>query len=298
MCQNPVISGNVFTNKLEIQYYMSKGGILIRLLRLQLIIVLCLYILVPQIAFADDTNPGGELLGKFTVNIDNHVNVFVQPAILGNGEVYFPLRSLLEAFGAKIGWNQETSSTIIEADEKEYLLELDLTKSLAKVDEDSAFPVRILNSRTYLPLSLLKEILNYDLYWDNQNHTLHAVRVPAAATVFEVLPEAPEFKVVDTFSGVASWYGGEFHGRKTNSGEIFDENGLTAAHRTLPFNTYLRVTFLKTDKSVVVRVNDRGPHVAGRVLDLSRGAAEAIGLRAHGLGTVKVEVLENYRTDA
>ncbi|KJS81791.1 MAG: hypothetical protein JM58_16120 [Peptococcaceae bacterium BICA1-8] len=116
--------------------------------------------------------------------------------------------------------------------------------------------------------------------------------------MFKNLPEAPEYEVVETFSGVASWYGGKFHGRETTSGEIFDENGLTAAHRTLPFHTYLRVTFIETNESTIVKVNDRGPHIAGRILDLSKGAAEEIGLRSHGLGEVKIEVLNNYEVEA
>lgn len=78
------------------------------------------------------------------------------------------------------------------------------------------------------------------------------------------------------FSGYSSWYGSDFHGRPTASGEIFDQYGFTCAHRTLPLGTWLRVGF--RGRTVIVKVNDRGPSVKGRVLDLSRGAAEAIGL--------------------
>ncbi len=78
------------------------------------------------------------------------------------------------------------------------------------------------------------------------------------------------------FSGYASWYGNELHGRPTASGERYDQYGFTCAHRTLPLGTWLRVTF--RGRSVIVRVNDRGPSVKGRTLDLSRGAAEVIGL--------------------
>jgi rare lipoprotein A (peptidoglycan hydrolase) len=77
-------------------------------------------------------------------------------------------------------------------------------------------------------------------------------------------------------SGYSSWYGNEFDGKPTSSGEVFNQYGFTCAHKTLPFGTWLRVTFL--GRSVIVRVNDRGPFVKGRMLDLSRGAAEAIGL--------------------
>ena len=91
------------------------------------------------------------------------------------------------------------------------------------------------------------------------------------------------------FEGLASWYGKQFAGKKTASGERFDPNKLTAAHKTIPFGTQVRVTHRA--KSVVVRINDRGPHVKGRVIDLSRAAAEQIGIRQRGVGRVSLEVL-------
>ena len=90
----------------------------------------------------------------------------------------------------------------------------------------------------------------------------------------------------------ASFYGEDFHGRKTSNGEIFDMNGLTAAHKTLPFGTVLHVTYLATGKSVDVIVNDRGPFIPGRDLDLSYGAARRIGLVSEGVGKVKVRVIK------
>ncbi|WP_051434961.1 septal ring lytic transglycosylase RlpA family protein [Microvirga flocculans] len=87
-------------------------------------------------------------------------------------------------------------------------------------------------------------------------------------------------------NGRASWYGPGFHGRKTASGETFDTNDLTAAHRTLPFGTRVRVVNKRTGKSVVVRINDRGPYAHGRVIDLSKASAQAIGIS--GVGSVTV----------
>ena len=84
--------------------------------------------------------------------------------------------------------------------------------------------------------------------------------------------------------GVASWYGPGFHGKKTANGERFNTHDLTAAHKTLPFGTQVRVTNEQTGKSVVVRINDRGPYVHGRVIDLSKAAAQAVGIA----GTEKV----------
>lgn len=99
-------------------------------------------------------------------------------------------------------------------------------------------------------------------------------------------------KVVQQFTGLASWYGPGFHGRRTANGEKFDQNELTAAHKTLPFNTRVRVTSVTSGKSVIVTINDRGPYVRGRMIDLSAAAAREIGLRARGVGKVKLEVLE------
>lgn len=90
---------------------------------------------------------------------------------------------------------------------------------------------------------------------------------------------------------VASWYGPKYHGRQTASGEVFDMNGLTAAHKTLPFGTKLRVTYPGTSRSVVVKINDRGPFIRGRELDLSYGAAKEIGMVEQGVARVKIERL-------
>jgi len=88
--------------------------------------------------------------------------------------------------------------------------------------------------------------------------------------------------------GIASWYGDDFHGRKTANGEIYDMNRLTAAHPTLPLPTYAYVTNLENGRTVLVRVNDRGPYVNNRVIDMSRAAADALGMRGKGLGRVRV----------
>ncbi|ATO19977.1 septal ring lytic transglycosylase RlpA family lipoprotein [Acinetobacter sp. LoGeW2-3] len=90
-------------------------------------------------------------------------------------------------------------------------------------------------------------------------------------------------------TGTASWYGRQFHGRKTASGETFDMNGMTAAHRSLPLNCYIRVTNKNNGKSVVVKVNDRGPFHGNRVLDLSYGAAKQIGITNAGTAKVSIE---------
>ena len=93
--------------------------------------------------------------------------------------------------------------------------------------------------------------------------------------------------------GLASWYGGKFQGRKTASGERFDTNKLTAAHKTLPFNTVVKVTNSENDRTVEVRINDRGPFVQGRIIDLSRAAAEALGMTGRGVARVSLELLSS-----
>ena len=90
-------------------------------------------------------------------------------------------------------------------------------------------------------------------------------------------------------NGSASWYGPGFQGRRTANGERFNQNALTAAHPTLRFNSIVRVTY--RGHSVDVRINDRGPYVGGRVIDLSKAAAEAVGLIASGHGEVHLEVI-------
>ena len=93
--------------------------------------------------------------------------------------------------------------------------------------------------------------------------------------------------------GQASYYGARHHGNKTASGERFDQHALTAAHRSLPFGSRVRVTNLRNDKSVVVRINDRGPHTRGRLIDLSRQAAEQLGMLRSGTARVRVQALNN-----
>ena len=97
--------------------------------------------------------------------------------------------------------------------------------------------------------------------------------------------------VAQVLTGAASWYGPKFHGRLTANGERFNMDDLTAAHRTLPFGTRVRVTNNATGKAVIVRINDRGPFHGNRVIDLSRQAAKTIGLMSRGVGNVKIEVL-------
>jgi len=125
---------------------------------------------------------------------------------------------------------------------------------------------------------------------------------PSASTVAPALVPAPvpsltaDEQFVDTHTpissetGVASWYGPPYHSRVGANGQVFDENGISAAHRTLPMGSLIRVVNLRTGQSAVMRVTDRGPFVAGRILDLSIGAAKAVGIWRAGLGDVRIDV--------
>ena len=121
-----------------------------------------------------------------------------------------------------------------------------------------------------------------------------AAPTPAAPSELPSLTADEQF--VDTHTpissetGIASWYGPPYHNRVGANGVVYNENGISAAHRTLPMGSLIRVTNVKTGKSAVMRITDRGPFVAGRILDLSIGAAKTVGLWRAGTGEVRIDV--------
>ncbi len=129
-----------------------------------------------------------------------------------------------------------------------------------------------------------------------------AAAEPSASTVAPASPLPPvpslsaDEQFVDTHApiysetGIASWYGPPYHNRVGANGQVYDENGLSAAHRTLPMGSLIRVVNVRTGQSAVMRVTDRGPFVPGRILDLSLAAAKAVGLYRAGVGEVRVDV--------
>ncbi len=96
----------------------------------------------------------------------------------------------------------------------------------------------------------------------------------------------------DVIVGISSWYGPNFHGKLTANGEVFDQYGVTAAHKTLPLGTVVRVTNLDNEKSIILRINDRGPYVGDRVLDCSYGAAKKLGFMKKGTANVEIKIIE------
>jgi rare lipoprotein A len=132
-----------------------------------------------------------------------------------------------------------------------------------------------------------------------QTHTIPRKTPPIAtipsspeteeASPLAKIPEHRQPTVVET--GLASWYGPRFHGKRTASGEVFNQEDFTAAHRTLPWGTKVKVTNIANGKSVAVRINDRGPFGKGRIIDISRAAARVLGMVGSGITTVRLEWL-------
>jgi rare lipoprotein A len=120
-----------------------------------------------------------------------------------------------------------------------------------------------------------------------------AVRVPPTAAVPKTPRQAKPYQI-----GTASWYGTYFQGRATASGEPYDMYDMTAAHPSLPLGTWVRVTNLRNGRAVVVRVNDRGPVVEGRIIDLSYNAAGALDMRSQGIQNVRLDIVPPMATVA
>jgi rare lipoprotein A len=114
---------------------------------------------------------------------------------------------------------------------------------------------------------------------------------PEESATLAKIPELRQPTIMET--GLASWYGPRFHGKRTASGEIFNQHDFTAAHRTLPWGSKVKVTNTANGKSVEVRINDRGPFGRGRIIDLSRAAARALGMVGSGITTVRIESLSD-----
>lgn len=128
---------------------------------------------------------------------------------------------------------------------------------------------------------------------EQQSEVLAPAALPFATAPALGAPvnSAPAVQVASTYHGQASWYGPGFYGGRTANGEVFRRGTMTAAHRSLPFGTRVRVTNLWNGRSAVVRINDRGPFHGGRIIDLAHGAAQELGVASSGVASVKLEVL-------
>lgn len=218
------------------------------------------------------------------VVIDGEGYMFDPSPVYVEGRKLVPMRPLLEAFGAAVHWDNATNTVICYLGDNKIHIPIEGCTALIDGEEQLVdVPAKIIKGSAYVPLRFIVEALGYTVNWDDATKTVQ----------ISISGNSSDSDIVYSVNGIASWYGGKFHGRRTSSGEIFNENDYTAAHRTLPFGTLVNVTFMDTGKSIQVRINDRGPHIQGRIIDLSRAAAEAIGLRPHGIGEVRIEVLSD-----
>ncbi len=182
----------------------------------------------------------------------------------------------LNAEDLSVRWHEETDGYIVTLADED-LVALDSRTILADSTEDAAEDALQVTNRLRRLLGEAEPITE-----------IEGLPEPEPAPV---VAAAPTSAIAYTSVGDASWYGPGFHGRLTASGEVFNQYDITAAHRTLPFGTRVLVTNLYTGSQVTVRINDRGPFAGNRVIDLSQGAADQIGLTSSGVGTVQLDIL-------
>ncbi len=182
----------------------------------------------------------------------------------------------IEATELSVRWNEENEGYIVTLADED-LISLDARTVLPDTTEDAAEDAIQVTNR-------LRRLIG------NAEPISEIEGLPEP--VVEVAP-VEQVAIISTNVGGASWYGPGFDGRLSASGEVFNQYALTAAHRTLPFGTMVLVTNLDNGSQVTVRINDRGPYAGDRIIDLSAGAAEQIGLISAGTGTVQLDVLGN-----
>ena len=182
-------------------------------------------------------------------------------------------RDAVDANNIKVIWDKERESYVIQTGDAHILemSELTILPKTTKDMGDDALKITNLLRRQMGTTVALKEIPG--------RPKPPAPAIAAAPVRYQV-------------SGEASWYGPGFHGNYTANGEVYNQNALTAAHKTLPFGTRVRVTNLYNGRSVVVRINDRGPFIPGRIIDLSQGAAQVIGVTSSGVAPVQMDILQ------
>jgi rare lipoprotein A len=145
-------------------------------------------------------------------------------------------------------------------------------------------------SKIFIVLALIS-VVGFTLKSNESGNSSEPAEVsePAITSNTEINSEIELLEYVDRGQMVASWYGPRFHGRKTANGEIFDQEAFTAAHKKMKFGTLLKLTNPVNEKSIIVRINDRGPYIPGRELDLSRAAAEELGMLEKGVTKLDIE---------
>jgi len=268
----------------------------------KLIKIIVLFFIFTFLIPAFSLNSDYKKIDNLNFIIDFEFKEFEKSPANIDGRILLPMREFFETIGATVEWNDELKEINAFYEENKVFLKIGSKDSIVNgIFKELDVAPTLIEDTTYIPLRFAAESLGYEIIWNEEFKTIYAFSDYEEADLTE-LKETPsghgvipdDTKIIDTFSGIGSWYGGKFHGRNTTSGEVFDQYALTGAHRTLPFGTFVRVTHTYNNQSVVIRINDRGPFVAGRVIDLSMAAADIIGLKSRGLGEVYVEVLENY----
>ena len=282
-------------------------------------LTLALFMLAMPVYAESGVEKTEDITGEYLTVVYGAKTVTCENEIINEGDFTFlPLSETLGVYGAGVIWaeNEGETKVIISAGQDRCQLVLDLDKQVAYGLDGKEFLLRFENNRLYLPVYFFAQLVNCELQWDKDTCTLtlHSDKVKAEAvktgnngeqTVCRWIMNLPIYEktLPSRYSGMrmgngeifetgkASYYGGKFHGRKTASGERYDQNALTAAHKTLPFGTYVRVTAEWNQKSVEVRITDRGPFKKGRVIDLSTAAAAELGMLSKGVGNVTLEVI-------
>jgi hypothetical protein len=246
-----------------------------------LIFVLIITLITPAAATAK---------GNIAVYIDGEETYFDPSPVIVDGHTMVPMRLFFESLGAEVYWESETNTVIgISGDVEIRIMIGSNVPTINGMTTMISAPARLINGTTFVPLRFIGEALGSTVVWEPSKKE---ISITTNTGDVKIMQDIPTFNVVSSQTGIASWYGNEFAGRPTSSGEIFNPYDFTAAHRELPFGTLVKVTFLRTGKEILVRINDRGPHIRDRIIDLSQAAAEAIGLKPYGIGEVLMEVLK------
>lgn len=250
-------------------------------------------------------------------------------AAIKSGDVtYLPLREVLAAYGASVSWavGEAEDKVIVTAGADRFQLVVDLKKCEAYGLNNKTYILKHEDSILYLPVHFYADLMNCAVVWNKDTCvlTINDSKKKKEAAIFNAANGGITYKKVLNLPlyqktsapvvsrsaglqsrstagkatvggvyerGIASYYGAKFQGRRTSSGEAYNKNAYTAAHKTLPFGTVVRVTAQWNQKSVDVRINDRGPYTYGRVIDLSGAAAAELGMTSRGVGMVTLEIV-------
>lgn len=233
-------------------------------------------------------------VGSYLPTVDDVPVLIDVPAVIVDGSVYIPLRFAAESLGGKVSWETDSGKVIIQTYKRMYESRGKGQRSsestyIKKIDINAA-DAKELTGIDGVSEDVAEEILAYRDAHGCYSSFEEISNLPSInGALYKKLRES--VLIIYKEKGQGCYYGDKFHGSRTSSGEVYDKNLYTAAHRTLPFGTMARVSFPETGRSVWVRINDRGPHVPGRIIDISGSAANAIGLTPYGIGQLELEVV-------